>query len=54
MANNKKITYAEPTGYFPESIRKKYGLGEYAEKETPAKKEPAKKAPAKKADTKKK
>ena len=53
MANNKKITYAEPTGYFPESIRKKYGLGEYAEQETP-KKETAKKTPAKKAETKKK
>ena len=52
MANNKKITYAEPTGYFPESIRKKYGLGEYAEKETP-KKETVKK-PTPKKDTKKK
>lgn len=52
MANNKKITYAEPTGYFPESIRKKYGLGEYAEQETP-KKETAKK-PTPKKDTKKK
>ena len=49
---NKKITYAEPTGYFPESIRKKHGLGEYAEKETP-KKETAKK-PTPKKDTKKK
>jgi hypothetical protein len=50
---NKKIKYTEPTGYFPESIRKKHGLGEYAEKETP-KKETAKKTDTKKADTKKK
>ena len=26
-----KIVYAEPPDYFPESIRKKYKLGEYAE-----------------------
>ena len=48
----KKIKYTEPTGYFPQSIRKEFGLGEYA-KETPAKKD-EKKAPAKKADTQKK
>jgi hypothetical protein len=48
----KKIKYTEPTGYFPESVRKKYGLGEYA-KEEPAKKT-EKKTPEKKADTKKK
>ena len=29
----KKITYAEPADYFPKSIRKKYGLGEYCEQE---------------------
>ena len=50
---NKKITYAEPTGYFPESIRKKHGLGEYAKEEL-TKKAPVKKATVKKADTKKK
>ncbi|MBR4765173.1 MAG: hypothetical protein IK085_00240 [Clostridia bacterium] len=26
----KKILYSEPAGYFPEEIRKKFGLGEYA------------------------
>ena len=25
-----KIEYVEPADYFPESIRKKHGLGEYA------------------------
>lgn len=25
----KEIKYAEPVDYFPESIRKEYGLGEY-------------------------
>ena len=49
---NKKIKYAEPTGYFPESIRKEFGLGEYAKEEP--KKKTEKKTPAKKADTKKK
>lgn len=28
---NKKIKYSEPVDYFPKEIRKKYGLGEYAE-----------------------
>ena len=27
-----KIAYIEPADYFPEEIRKKYGLGEYAKK----------------------
>lgn len=44
----KKVKYTEPTGYFPQSIRKEFGLGEYA------KEAPKKKAPAKKVDTKKK
>ena len=48
----KKIKYTEPTGYFPESIRKEFGLGEYAKEEP--KKKPEKKATVKKADTKKK
>lgn len=43
----KKIKYAEPTGYFPQSIRKEFGIGEYA-KETPKKKAPAKKTTGKK------
>lgn len=30
----KKITYSEPTNYFPESLRKKYKIGEYAETKT--------------------
>lgn len=30
----KKIKYSEPAEYFPKEIRKKYGLGEYAEKES--------------------
>lgn len=49
----KRVKYTEPTGYFPESVRREFGLGEFA-KEAPAKKAPAKKAPVKKADTKKK
>lgn len=27
----REIKYSEPSSYFPESIRKKYKLGEYAE-----------------------
>lgn len=27
----RKLAYAEPADYFPEEIRKKYGLGEYAD-----------------------
>ena len=34
---DKKIKYKEPAGYIPKELRKKYGLGEYAEKETPKK-----------------
>lgn len=45
----KKIKYSEPSGYFPKSVRKEFGLGEYAEK-----KPDTKKTPTKKADTKKK
>ena len=29
----KKIVYAEPAGYFPKELRKKYKLGEYADVE---------------------
>lgn len=28
----KKIGYSEPADYFPKEIRKKHGLGEYADK----------------------
>ena len=35
---NKKVKYVEPKGYFPEEIRKKYGIGEYA-KTTPKEKD---------------
>ena len=45
----KKVKYIEPEGYIPKELRKKYGLGEYAETKTDTKK-----TPAKKADTKKK
>lgn len=39
MANSKKtVKYTEPSGYFPESIRKKHKIGEFAEKKTDAKK----------------
>lgn len=32
MANSKKtVKYSEPVGYFPETIRKKNKIGEYAE-----------------------
>ena len=31
---NKKPSYSEPKGYFPKEIQKKYGLGEYATKQT--------------------
>ncbi len=30
----KKIAYTEPTNYFSEATRKKYGLGEFAPKKT--------------------
>ena len=34
MSNKRTIKYSEPDNYFPESIRKKHKLGEYAEEET--------------------
>ena len=41
MANEKKkIPYSEPASYFPESIRKKHKLGEYAETKTDKKNKP--------------
>lgn len=49
----KKIKYTEPTDYIPKELRKKYGLGEYAETKTDTKTD-AKKTSVKKADTKKK
>lgn len=49
----KKVKYVEPEGYIPKELRKKYGLGEYAETNADTKTD-AKKTPAKKADTKKK
>ena len=33
-----KANYVEPDDYIPKEIRKKYGLGEYAKKETEEKK----------------
>ena len=33
-----KIIYVEPIDYFPEEIRKEYGLGEYADRKTKPKK----------------
>ena len=33
MKKTSKIVYVEPADYFPESLRKKYKLGEYAEPE---------------------
>ena len=39
----KKIKYSEPSSYFPKSVRKEFGLGEYAEKKSDEKKSPAKK-----------
>lgn len=37
MANEKKIKYTEPKGYFPESVRRKNKIGEFAEKKTDTK-----------------
>ena len=48
MADKKTIKYSEPADYFPKEIRKKYGLGEYAETKPEAKKPTAKKANTKK------
>lgn len=53
MATKRTIRYSEPADYFPESVRKKNKIGEYAETKTDTKTE-KKKTPAKKADTKKK
>ena len=38
MATKRTIKYSEPADYFPESIRKKHKIGEYAEKNTETKK----------------
>ena len=48
MATKKTIRYSEPVDYFPKEIRKKHGIGEFAEKKTEDKKAPAKKAVTKK------
>lgn len=40
--STKKLGYVEPSDYFPKEIRKKVGIGEYANKET--KKKTVKKA----------
>lgn len=40
MAKNNKNGYSEPVDYFPKNVRKKAGIGEYAE---PAKKKTTKK-----------
>lgn len=40
----KATVYKEPTDFFPKEIRKKYKLGEYAEKENTPKKEDTAKA----------
>ena len=31
MSKKTKIIYSEPASYFPENIRKEFGLGEYAD-----------------------
>ena len=31
MDKKKKVTYSEPADFFPKELRKKYGLGEFAE-----------------------
>ena len=49
----KKVKYVEPAGYIPKELRKKYGLGEYAETNADTKTE-TKKAPAKKGRNKEK
>ena len=38
MANKKTIKYTEPVDYFPESVRRKNKIGEFAEKKTDTKK----------------
>lgn len=44
----KKVEYIEPAEYIPKELRKKYGLGEYAEKKADTKKASTKKASTKK------
>lgn len=45
----KRISYTEPSDYFPESVRKKAKIGEFAETGNKAtKKKPAKKTAKKK------
>ena len=41
---NKKVKYVEPEDYIPKSLRKEFGLGEYAEKKTDTKKTATKEA----------
>ena len=41
----RKLSYSEPSDYFPKSVRKEFKIGEYAE---PAKKTPKKKTTPKK------
>ena len=51
MATKRTIKYSEPSSYFPEHIRKKNKIGEYAETKTEEKadtKKTVKKAVAKK------
>ena len=38
MAEKKTFKYSEPSSYFPESVRRKNKIGEFAEKKTDAKK----------------
>lgn len=33
MKKKSKITYSEPSNYFPKSVRKELKIGEYAEKD---------------------
>lgn len=33
MKSTKKTGYTEPSGYFPKSVRKKAGIGEYEKSE---------------------
>lgn len=35
--NTKNISYSEPLDFFPKELRKKHGLGEFAEKKTATK-----------------
>lgn len=49
----KKVKYIEPAGYIPKELRKKYGLGEYAETNTDKKTDTKKTTVKKTTDTKK-